>query len=105
MEKLFIYNEQNQNWQTENVKHFTLQSLIAQGKQSPFNTLNSISLFRQNDLIVLFGGLFNPSVNIKTLEVRQNSETGYHYQVMCENKQICEILKQFSFLRSYSFLV
>ena len=24
-----------------------------------------------------FGGLFNPSVNIKTLEVRQNSETGY----------------------------
>lgn len=60
MEKLFIYNEQNQNWQTENVKHFTLQSLIAQRKQSPFNTLNSISLFRQNDLIVLFGGLFNP---------------------------------------------
>lgn len=67
MEKLFIYNEQNQNWQTENVKHFTLQSLIAQGKQSPFNTLNSISLFRQNDLIVLFGGLFNP-LSSKTVD-------------------------------------
>ena len=24
-----------------------------------------------------FGELFNPSVNIKSLEVRQNSETGY----------------------------
>lgn len=26
VEKLFIYNEQNQSWQTEDVEHFTLQS-------------------------------------------------------------------------------
>lgn len=60
MEKLFIYNEQNQNWQTEDIKHFTLQSLRGQGKQSPFNRLNSISLFRQNDFDSAILGTFYP---------------------------------------------
>lgn len=56
-EAFYIYNGQNQNWQTEDIKHFTLQSPIAQGKQSPFNRLISISLFRQMILILLLLGL------------------------------------------------
>lgn len=39
MKKLFIYNGQNQSWQREDIKRFTPQSLLAQGKQSPFNRL------------------------------------------------------------------
>lgn len=58
MEKLFLYNEQNQKHQQTGRGWKTFHAAVtAQGKQSPFNRLNSVSWSKQVILNLL---LFDP---------------------------------------------